>query len=581
MTAQSNRTSNANTIVVNNVPIEWNEGGRGFKFFGLDSIIFWKSPSLISILHPLRRELGDELYSLIVAFEASKGTFEDYHSMMGGAKEGNFEKGFLNWGNAVSGAGWGSFSFLSLDFDAKEAVIRIDDPWEMKIFEAENRQDAVPFLSGKISGIFSHAFRRNCRSEVLEACRDPSGHNFAVIRVRPSNETLEQALFALHSRQDRSPQEQLRAANGALRKNEQRLVDVLGTIGERIWETDAHYVVRHLSDLLQTPMKLATQRILGKSLLSIIHPDDQEMFREACASLVSGQTNLAEMRIRLCIPEHETIWVHFRFKALRDHSGQHEGFLGSARDITSKVLLEKQIAQERERAAQAAKMASLGEMAAGIAHEINNPLAEIIANAWHVRTLHENNKLNGDTLGEALSAIESTSKRIAEIIKGMRAFSRESGGEPFAQSEIASIIDETLVFCRTRFKNHGVDLRLPEVVPMVKIECRAIQISQVLLNLLNNAFDAVEGRPEKWIQIGVEDRGSVIQVHVTDSGAGVPKEVVGKLMQPFFTTKGPGKGTGLGLSVSRGIIESHGGRLFLDEQSQQTRFVIELPKRQP
>ena len=114
----------------------------------------------------------------------------------------------------------------------------------------------------------------------------------------------------------------------------------------------------------------------------------------------------------------------------------------------------------------------------------------------------------------------------------------------------------------------------------ILLECRPTQMAQVLLNLLTNAFDAVEKLEEKWVRIEARDGGETVEFAVVDSGAGLPEGIRDKVLQPFFTTKAVGKGTGLGLSIATGIIESHHGTLDVDTEAPNTRFVIRLPKRQ-
>jgi signal transduction histidine kinase len=117
-----------------------------------------------------------------------------------------------------------------------------------------------------------------------------------------------------------------------------------------------------------------------------------------------------------------------------------------------------------------------------------------------------------------------------------------------------------------------------KTLPGVVLLCRPTQISQVILNLLNNAFDAVKALNEKWVLLEVACLGTDwIQIRVTDSGAGIAESLATKIMEPFFTTKEIGKGTGLGLSISKGIVETHGGRFFLDRSFTHTSFVIEFP----
>ena len=129
------------------------------------------------------------------------------------------------------------------------------------------------------------------------------------------------------------------------------------------------------------------------------------------------------------------------------------------------------------------------------------------------------------------------------------------------------------------FYTHGVNLEYVAATD-VDIDCRAGEIVQVLLNLLNNAYDAISESSEKWIKVELKKEPKSIAIWVTDSGGGIPTEVQKKIMQPFFTTKEVGKGTGLGLSISRGIIESHHGQLILDTSSANTCFIIKLPIKQ-
>ena len=133
-------------------------------------------------------------------------------------------------------------------------------------------------------------------------------------------------------------------------------------------------------------------------------------------------------------------------------------------------------------------------------------------------------------------------------------------------------------FCMERLRQNSVELRVPPVEKSLRIDCRPTEISQVLLNLLNNAVDAVQPLAEKWVELKVRNAGNEIEISVTDSGAGIPEKIRDKMGQPFFTTKVVGHGTGLGLSISKGIVEAHGGRLSLDAECEHTRFVVMLPK---
>lgn len=230
----------------------------------------------------------------------------------------------------------------------------------------------------------------------------------------------------------------------------------------------------------------------------------------------------------------------------------------------------------------ASKMAALGEMSSGLAHEINNPLAVISGQAGQLlRLLDKENKtiLSREVLLEGLERIYKTSFRIASIIKGLRQIARNDSGDPKELVCIFDIFRDTLSLCETRMKNKGIELiKDYNLDNEILIQCHEAQVGQVILNLLNNSIDAVENLEEKWIKLSIRSvPGDILQVEISDSGKGISKDIQRKIMSPFFTTKPTGKGTGLGLSISKSIAEQHGGRLFYNEQSSNTSFIIELP----
>ena len=227
------------------------------------------------------------------------------------------------------------------------------------------------------------------------------------------------------------------------------------------------------------------------------------------------------------------------------------------------------------------KMSALGEMAAGVAHEINNPLAVIQLKVEQLEEDVTSGILSESEILSTTQSIKKTTGRIAKIINGLRTFAREGINDPFQTVEIKTLIEETVVFCSERFTRHNVKLICETSVSNNQIQCRSTELSQVILNLLNNSFDAILHLQDPWIKLEIKDKDESFEISVTDSGKGISLELRDKIMQPFFTTKEVGKGTGLGLSISRGIIQAHHGKLFIDETSKNTRFVILIPIKQP
>ena len=224
---------------------------------------------------------------------------------------------------------------------------------------------------------------------------------------------------------------------------------------------------------------------------------------------------------------------------------------------------------------QNAKMRALGEMAGNLAHEINTPLAIITTIAETLVQDLEENELEKPEVDKLLRKIDSTAMKIAAIVRGLKSFARESDGDPQQAVLISTVLNDCLVFCQQKFATLGIKLDI-EILDDGIIRCVPVQISQVILNLLNNAADVVLARPEKWVKVIVKNSGGKIKLSVVDCGTGIPQEIVQKLMTPFFTTKGVGKGTGLGLSISARIVESCGGKLSYELYSGHTSFTFEL-----
>ncbi len=306
------------------------------------------------------------------------------------------------------------------------------------------------------------------------------------------------------------------------------------------------------------------EEYLTRPLLDFMHPEDASKVNAELEKLALGvPTRKFECRCRTKSGEYRLLsWI-----AAPD---LNTGLIyASARDITEIKLAEIKLAYS-------AKMASLGEMAGGIAHEINNPLAIILGKATNIKTLLKSSAPDAASLLEEISSIENTSLRIAKIIRGLRSFSRQGESDPMSKAFVYRIIEDTLELCDQRMKRCNIELSV--TCPRdLQVSCRPSQLSQVLMNLLSNSYDALENATSRWIQIEAKQNDDMVILTVEDSGSGISPRVQEKMMQPFFTTKEVGKGTGLGLSISKGIVEDHLGQLRYEDHRGHTRFIVELP----
>lgn len=315
-----------------------------------------------------------------------------------------------------------------------------------------------------------------------------------------------------------------------------------------------------------------------------IHPEDLRPLKEATKKFLEANNHASTLsftyRIRWPNGELHYIEMHGSMDAESD-DGQSVKIYGVAKDITQDVNKQKFLEDQKNRMLSTSRMAILGEISGGIAHEINNPLTVIQARAFQLMQMAEHGQLDAAKIKSAAESISKTGDKIAKIIKTLRAFAHSQENGPLDCINVRELVQETLDFCKVRFYNHGIDIRLGEIPEDLEFECHLVQIEEALLNLFNNSHDAISALPEKWILIEAFAKDSNVEIHVTDSGHGIPADIADKIMQPFFSTKNIGKGTGLGLCIVSEILHKHHGEIYLDRTSAHTRFVLSLPKLQP
>ena len=264
------------------------------------------------------------------------------------------------------------------------------------------------------------------------------------------------------------------------------------------------------------------------------------------------------------------------------------------RDITQRTLLDEKLRnysrdleeEVRRRTAelkaaqneliQAAKLAALGELASGLAHEINNPIAIIAGYAEDLK----DRVLKGEAPGKAtligtLDLIAESAQRAHNITQEILDFSTPRASR-IAPYRIRELLETSVTMVQPRLKRGGLSVTLGGSALNGEIHTDKNQIVQVMINLFNNAADA---SPENGvITVSARFRGGMLEITVTDAGGGIPEKVMGKIFDPFFTTKEPGKGTGLGLSISYRIVQKLGGRIAAASRPGKTAFTVQLPR---
>jgi len=227
---------------------------------------------------------------------------------------------------------------------------------------------------------------------------------------------------------------------------------------------------------------------------------------------------------------------------------------------------------------EASKMASIGTFAAGIAHEINNPLSIMQGYVHIIRELLRKKNALDPTLESLCEKHRQGVQRIAAISNSLLAFSKKEPVEVTAV-DLHEAIEIALSFVRTQYQSAGVSLELDERVKRPGVLADPAYLQQILLNILSNAKDATEGnRGPRAISVITEDSGKFTKISINDNGHGIPKELQERIFDPFFTTKAPGSGTGLGLAIVRSLVTSMNGKITVhSEVGKGTTFDIELP----
>jgi PAS domain S-box-containing protein len=247
--------------------------------------------------------------------------------------------------------------------------------------------------------------------------------------------------------------------------------------------------------------------------------------------------------------------------------------IGFFHDMREKLRMQEELEKTQLQLLQAEKMASLGKLAAGVAHQLNNPLGGI---TLFTKIILEEHSLD-DTLKEDLHRILRDAQRCRDIVKELLEFARQTRHfiKPLDMNEA---IERTLFLLenQTLFHNIQIEKQLAAPLPLVPADIQ--QINHILMNIILNAAQAMEGNGRLHISTALNTNGDHIQIEIADSGPGIPEAIQARIFEPFFTTKEEGQGTGLGLSLVYGMVENHGGHINVQSKpGKGTTFLIDLP----
>jgi two-component system cell cycle sensor histidine kinase/response regulator CckA len=322
-------------------------------------------------------------------------------------------------------------------------------------------------------------------------------------------------------------------------------------------------------------------RLVKQPVTRFIVPEDEDVYYLHRKHLFeTGARQVSEIRFRR--KDGSQFWARLEATMVQDGESKAPACRVAVSDITERRRLEQERQAIEARLRHHQKLESIGRLAGGVAHEINNPLTGIMGFAQLIAARTDKTS----RLGEYASEIIRQTERVASIVHNLLTFARHET-QSHSPADIREIVGATLALIQTVMPRDQITVEVDIPKNMPRIKCRSQQIQQVLTNLLTNARDALDEKypgfnPDKIIRVTAqvfEKAGKAwIRTTVEDHGTGISPEIQEKMFDPFFTTKELGKGTGLGLAISHGIVEDHGGELHCEsEPGQWTRFHVDLP----
>ena len=315
--------------------------------------------------------------------------------------------------------------------------------------------------------------------------------------------------------------------------------------------------------------------VFGASVYDLVAPDDRAKFTSFNQRVCDGETDSLVFEI---------VGLRGTRRWMETWAAPHELSQGEkvqvaiTNDISERVNVQRQVERQQRELLQAQKLAAVGEFAAGLGHEINNPLAIISGSAGILSAEFESDTApDADWVIDELKKIEDTALRIRSISDGLKTLTRRDDETPRVRVRVSEILRQTGHICEPLLRSSGVRFEV-EVSDDLEVVTNPVQVEQVLVNLISNALHAVEDLEDPWISIqGARAGSGMVRVRVSDAGHLTDPDVIERMLDPFFTTKDVGEGTGLGLSVSQALMEGLGGALTFDAAAKNTTFHLDIP----
>ena len=362
---------------------------------------------------------------------------------------------------------------------------------------------------------------------------------------------------------------ELQASEAGLRESEARMSLAVDAAELGIWIRDLARNEIWASRKWRELFGFApSEQLEFSAVLQRVHPDDREGLRQAHVRAVAGADGgRYQIEYRLMLPDGATRWISSQHGVEFDATGQPVLIRGAARDVTVRRQAEQETQLLRQEIAHAGRVSMLGQLASGLAHEINQPLASILRNAEAAELFLQHPSPDLDEIRAILSDIRSDDQRAGDVIDRMRGLLKQQTLHT-GRLAVGALVGDVAALVRIDAATRQVKLEVDVPADLPHVRGDRVQIQQVLLNLILNGMDALHGTRLEDRRVDVTarlDGAQLIEITVGDVGHGIPADKLARIFDPFFTTKP--NGLGIGLAVSRRIVEAHSGRLWAENRN--------------
>jgi PAS domain S-box-containing protein len=371
---------------------------------------------------------------------------------------------------------------------------------------------------------------------------------------------------------------ELQRSNAEIQESELRLRTLTEAIPQQIWSAGIDGRIDYCNNHLLEYLGYGVEDLEGEGFLRILHPEDEQIFRESWdKSRELGRKFEGEWRVRGADGTYR--WFLVRSVPQRFRDGQIDRWYGTHIDTEERRRAEQALTQAQSELSNLAHRLGMGELAASIAHELNQPLTAVVTNAYACREWLHATPPNLDRASSTAQKIVQESKRASDVVARVRALFRKEI-DSRGSVDLNRLIQDLVRLLHDDGIRRRISIHVDLDADLPRVTVDPVQIQQVLLNLATNGMDAMMAQETNKDLVICSRRNSAgeIQISVQDCGSGLSPEITGKIFDPFFTTKA--EGIGMGLAISRTIIEAHDGRIWIDpETSGGTSFHFTIPVR--